>query len=465
VVNDDLASAGEWSCSNPLLNRIYTNIHWGVRGNYRSMPTDCPQRDERQGWLGDRSGEAKGETFLFQNAALYAKWIQDIADSQKETGSVPDVAPAYWPIYSDNVTWPSSLILVPGALYDQFGDTSAIELAYPAMVKWMTYMSGFITNNIMSKDRYGDWCVPPEDPKLIHSADPARKTAPAVLGTTYFYYCSRLMERYATLLGKPDDVRRFNELAERLKTAFNRELFKADVGYYDNGSQTAYVLPLIFGMVPAEQRARVFQRLTDKISRESNNHIGTGLIGGQWLMRTLSDNGRPDLAYTVASQKDYPSWGYMVEKGATTVWELWNGDTADPAMNSGNHVMLVGDLVIWFYEYLAGIKSDPAQPGFKHILMRPQPLGDLQWVKATHHSPYGRIASAWRLEQGRFLWEITIPPNSTATVFVPGQTVATVLVNGKPAERSNAVKFLGMEQGSAKFEVESGTYKFEAKQP
>ncbi len=458
VVNDDLATAGEWSCSNPLLNRIYTNIVWGVRGNYRSIPTDCPQRDERQGWLGDRSAECKGEAFLFHNAALYAKWAQDIVDAQKETGSVPDVAPPYWPIYSDNVTWPSSLILVPGALYEQFGDLKAIESAYPAMVKWMTYMSGFITNNLMPKDRYGDWCVPPENPKLIHSTDPARKTAPTVIGTTYFHLCSRLMQRYATLLGKTEEAQRYGELAERLKTAFNKEFYRADSGCYDNGSQTACVLPLMFEMVPAEQRARVFGRLVDKISRESNDHVGTGLIGGQWLMRTLSDNGRPDLAYTLASQKTYPSWGYMVEKDASTIWELWNGDTADPAMNSGNHVMLVGDMVIWYYEYLAGIQSDPVRPGFKHILMRPHLVGDLTWVKATHRSPYGLVASHWQKQNINFEWAITVPPNTTATIFVPVRADTAAMENGKPADRNPGMKFLRMESGVAVYDVQPGSY-------
>jgi alpha-L-rhamnosidase len=183
-------------------------------------------------------------------------------------------------------------------------------------------------------------------------------------------------------------------------------------------------------------------------------------VGGQYLMRVLTDNGRPDLAYTIATQQDYPGWGYMIEHGASTIWELWNGNTADPAMNSGNHVMLVGDLVIWLYEDLAGIKSDPAQPGFKHLIMQPQPVGDLQFVKATHRSPYGLIASDWKKGDGTFDWQITLPADTTATVFVPAKDPDHVSESGRPASQADGVKFLRMENGRAVFDVGSGSYHF-----
>jgi alpha-L-rhamnosidase len=459
-VHDDLESAGDWAFSNPLLDQIYKNVRWGVRGNYRSMPTDCPQRDERQGWLGDRSEESKGETYLFNTAALYRKWLQDMADGQKDNGSVPDVCPPYWPFYSDNVTWPSSSVIIPDHLYEQYADTDIVARHYPSMKKWIDYMSGFLRDDLMPRDTYGDWCVPPADPKLIHSQDPAQKTAPAILGTTYFYHCLELMARYATLLGKSDEAGHYRDLAAKLQTAFNRKFLSADGSQYDNGSQTSCVLPLAFGLVPAKDRPRVFDHLIDKISTESHDHVGTGLVGGQWLMRTLSDNGRGDLAYLLASQKTYPSWGYMIGKGATTIWELWNGDTADPAMNSGNHVMLVGDLITWMYEYLAGIKSDPEQPGFKHLLMRPQPVGDLVFVRATHRSLYGLIVSDWKMHDGRFDWTVEIPANTTATVYVPAKDLRTVTESVRPAKRASGVKFRGLEAGRAVFVIGSGRYHF-----
>lgn len=458
VVNDDVATAGEFACSQPMINRFYQNIVWGVRGNYRSISTDCPQRDERQGWLGDRSAESRGETYLFNIAALYAKWTQDMADAQRENGSISDVCPSYWPLYNDNVTWPSSAVIIPGALHDQYADAAILARLYPNLVRWIDHMGGYITNGLISRDSYGDWCVPPEDPKLIHSQDPARKTAPAILATSYFYHCLKLTEGYANQLDQPADARRFNAKAEELKSALNATFYNRERGCYDNGSQTSCVLPLAFDLVPPEERPRVFGHLVKKITEETRGHIGTGLVGGQWLNRVLTEGGRPDIVYRFATNTTYPSWGYMVEKGATTVWELWNGNTADPAMNSHNHVMLVGDLVIWLYECLAGLK--PAQPGFKHILMKPHPVGDLKFVKATHHSPYGLIRSEWKRDGARFDWQITIPPNTTATVCVPAASPDTVTEGRSPAVEARGVKSFRQESGVAVFELESGRYHF-----
>jgi alpha-L-rhamnosidase len=460
VVNDDVASAGDFACSNPTVNGIYALSRWGTRGNYRSMPTDCPQRDERQGWLGDRSSESKGESYFFDIAALYTKWLHDMADAQKENGSIPDVCPPYWPLYNDSVTWPCSAVVIPGALVDQYGDTRIVERHYPAMQKWIAHMSTFVKDGLIEKDSYGDWCVPPEDPKLIHSKDPARKTAPALLATTYFYHSLTLMARYATLLDRPADAQRYLAQAETLKAALNAKYYKADLGYYDNGTQTACVLPLAFGMVPPAERGRVFSHLVKKITEETKGHVGTGLVGGQWLNRVLTEGGRADLSYGFATHTDYPSWGYMISKGATTVWELWNGDTADPAMNSGNHVMLVGDLIIWLYEALAGVAPDPAQPGFKHIVMRPQPVGGLTFVKASHRSPYGLIRSEWTRKDGAFDWRIEVPANATATVCVPAASAEAVTEGGRPLATAKGVKLLRAEGGAVVLEVESGEYRF-----
>jgi alpha-L-rhamnosidase len=450
VVNDDLPVAGSFSCSNELINRIYTNIVWGTRGNYRSLPTDCPQRDERQGWLGDRSEECKGESYLFNIDALYTKWRQDMSDAQRTNGSIPDVAPAYWPIYSDNVTWPSSAIIIPSALERQYGDTLCVSRDYDSAKLWMNHMLTFAKDNIISKDSYGDWCVPPEEASLIHSKDPARQTDKTFLATSYFYYDLCLMEKYATSLGKTADAARWGKLAEDFKAAFNNKFLDREKGQYSNGTQTSCVLPLAFGLVPDDMKAKIFATLIANIENVTKGHIGTGLIGGQFLNRVLSDNGRPDLSYTIASQKDYPSWGYMVEQGATTIWELWNGNTAEPSMNSGNHVMLVGDLVVWFYEYLAGIA--PGSTGFKTIVMKPMPVGDLTFVKATHNSPYGLIASEWHRDGKKFDWQIEIPANTTATVYVPAKTIDGVKVKGaKPSH---------FENGRAIFELGSGKYHF-----
>lgn len=462
VVHDDVAAAGHFKCSHPLLNQIYSNIRWGVRGNYRSMPTDCPQRDERQGWLGDRSAECKGETYLFDIAALYAKWVCDMEDAQRDDGSVSDVCPSYWPLYNDNVTWPSTFIIAPHMLRTQYGDTRAIERHYGGMKKWITHMSSYMENGLIARDNYGDWCVPPEEKHLIHSKEEKRKTPGELLASAYFIYDLRLMAEYAGMLGFNDDRDAFLKQAENMTEAFNKKFWDAEKGYYGNGSETSQVLPLAFGIAPAAMHAKAFQYLADKIENVNKGHLATGLIGGQWLMRTLSDNGRPDIAYTIATRTEYPSWGYMIDKGATTIWELWNGDTADPAMNSHNHVMLVGDLNIWFHEYLAGIQPDPAQPAFKHIVMKPHPLGDLSNASATYRSLYGEIASAWKIENGHFVWDIQVPVNTTATVYVPAADAATVLEGAQPAAERPGIRFLRQEEGRALYAVSAGQYRFSA---
>lgn len=461
VVNDDLRYTGKFTCSNLLLNQIHQNAFWGIRGNYKTIPMDCPQRDERQGWLGDRSEESRGEAYLFDNAALYSKWLQDIRDVQWENGSLPNVAPGYWPSRSDNVVWPSSSIIIPNTFYEHFGDFDVISENYEMGKRWMHYMSRFITDSIITKDTFGDWCVPPEDPTLIHTNDPGRITGKAVLATTYFYHDARLMEKYAKMLGINDDAAHFAELAESLKAAFNRKYYNKASGQYDNGTQTSFILPLAFGMVPEDQQTRVFNNLVKNIVEVSNSHVGLGLVGGQYLYRVLSDNGRADLAYTIATQPDYPGYGYMIANGATTIWELWNGNTADPYMNSRNHVMLLGDFIIWLYEYLAGIKPDPAQPGFKHIIMKPYTPGDLKHVSASYHSLRGPIVSEWQKSKDSFNWHITIPPNTTATVSIPAESAARVTESGLPAKKAKGVEFVKKDDGYIIFNIGSGDYSFE----
>ncbi len=462
VVHDDMEKTAEFTSSNTLLNEIHHNVLWGIAGNYRSIPTDCPQRDERQGWLGDRSQVSRSESYMFDVAAFYSKWSADLADAQRADGSVPDVAPNYWPLYNDDLTWPSTFIYVPGMLYDEYGDKRILEQYYPAMRKWLDHIKSFVVNGLVSKDQYADWCVPPEDPKLIHSQDPARITDKTLIASSYYYELLHVIARYARILDKPTEAADLEMLASSVNNAFQLRFFKPGQDIYGNGTQTSSILPLYFQMVPQESRAAVVDSLARNIEEITHGHVGTGLVGAQWLMRTLSDNGRADLAYTIATQKTYPGWGYMVDQGATTIWELWNGNTADPAMNSGNHVMQIGDLAVWMYEYLAGIRSDPEKPGFHHILIRPYAAGDLTSVAASHKSMYGPIATAWKRDGVSFRLNVTVPPNTTATVWIPAKSAAEVSESGKPAGSAKGVKYLRSEKGSALFEVESGSYSFKS---
>ncbi len=417
VVHDDLDVIGQFETSHPLVNQIYHNIFWGIRGNYRSMPTDCPQRDERLGWLGDRAAESLGESMIFNIAPLYAKWLRDMSDSQRESGSVSVVSPNYWPIYNDDVTWPSASVIIPEALYNQYGDIGIVAEHYPSMKKWMDHMQQYVKDGIIERDTYGDWCCPPESPELIHSNDPLRKTAPGVLASTYFYGNLRLMEKYANLINKGDDAKVWAQRADEMKAAFMKRYYNPDKKCFDNGSQTSSVLPLFFGMVPEGEEQAVFDQLIDKIMVHTKGHIGTGLVGAQYLNRVLSNYGRSDVSWQLVTNTEYPSWGHMVKNGATTIWELWNGDTANPAMNSHNHVMLIGDLHVWFYERLAGIRS--AGPGYKKIVFKPEPVKGVDYVKASLETPYGKASSKWKLEGKKFSWDIEIPANTTATVVTP----------------------------------------------
>lgn len=455
VVHDAMEKTADFTSSNSLLNQLHHNIYWGVRGNYRSIPTDCPQRDERQGWMGDRSVVSLGESYLFDVAAFYSKWTQDIADSQRPTGSVPDVVPNYWPMYNDGVTWPSTFLLAPNMLYRQYGDRRIIERQYPALRQWVQYMSKFLKNDLMPKNTYGDWCVPPESPELIHSKDPARVTNPELISSAYFYHILQIMAADAKLAGKPEDAAEYTATAARVKAAFITRFFKPDINQFDNGTQTSSVLPLAFNMVPDDHRQQVLERLVRKIEVETDDHVGVGLIGAQWLMRTLTENGQGDLAYKIVTQTSYPGWGYMISKGATTVWELWNGDTAEPSMNSGNHVMQIGDLNVWLYEDLAGIRPDPATPGFQKFVVHPYPVKGLDSVSASHESLYGKIVSKWEKHGDSFELEVTVPPNTHATIYVPAK-------NPESVKEAGGAKSTGTEAGAAIFAVGSGVYRFSA---
>jgi alpha-L-rhamnosidase len=459
LVHDAVPAAGEFATSNPLLNQIYHNIYWTTRDNYRSMPTDLP-RDERQGWMGDRQEVSKGETYLFNIAPLYAQWLTDMRDAQRADGSVSDVSPAYWPLYQDGTVWASTYIIVPHMLYDQYDDLGILQQHYASMKKWTDYMATFLKNDLMPRNTYADWCVPPKSLTEIHSSDPNTDTSGALLSTAVFYHDLRLMARSARLLGKTEEAGQFEALAARLKVAFNQRFYHSELGYYDNGTQTSCVLPLAFGLVPDEYKTKVFDHLVQKITVECDHHIGTGLVGGHYLMRVLSDNGRMDLAYQIATQATYPSWGYMISKGATTMWELWNGDTAAPEMNSANIVMLIGDLNLWLHEYLGGIRSDPAAPGFKKIIIKPEVVAGLDWVKVGYDSIHGRINSEWRQSAGRFDLHVTIPANTTATVYLPAKNLKSITENGRDLTKITGVKSVKMEADRAVLEIGSGDYHF-----
>ena len=463
TVSDDIQQLGHFECSDTVLNKIMHNAWWGIYGNYKGMPVDCPQRNERQPWLGDRTMGSLGESFLFNNERLYTKWMRDICESQREDGVFSDVAPAYWNYYNDDVTWPAALPFSCDMLYRQFGNREAIDKSYPYIKRWLQHLlDEYLKDGIITKDQYGDWCVPPEKLELIHSQDPARKTDGALISTAYVIRVMQLLEQWGCEASKWKPIR------EQMTKAFNKKFLTIKRGtsprpghvlypdsvYYGNNTVTANLLPLAIGIVPEDCKDDVVKQVVQNICIKNKHHVSCGVIGISWLMRGLSDiachtstfrlkNGFADVAYRLATTKTYPSWGYMTENGATTIWELWNGDKASPKMNSGNHVMLLGDLLTWAYQYLGGIRQTATVPcgsltdgqsvalqspaGYKHIVLRPAfEIQDCEWANVSYDSPYGTIKSHWRKTLQHLEWDVTIPCNTTADICLPNGETKTV---------------------------------------
>ena len=439
-VSDEMVSTGHFECSDTILNKVMRNAWWGILDNYKGMPVDCPQRDERQPWLGDRTVGSLGESFLFNNERLYTKWMRDICEAQRSDGCIPDVAPTFWNYFSDNVTWPAALPFSCDMLYRQYGNRQPIDDSYPYIKKWLLHLiDEYGKNGIIEKDRYGDWCPPPEKLELIHSQDPNRITDGSLMSTAYVIHTMQLLEQWGC---EPD---LWKPMREQMTEAFNKRFLTVKRGtsprpghvlypdsiYYGNNTATANLLPLAFGIVPDDCREDVVKQVVENICIKNKGHVSCGVIGISWLLRALSDNGFADVAYLLATQKSYPSWGYMAEQGATTIWELWNGDKASPKMNSGNHVMLLGDLLTWCYQYLGGIRTVDhgfaTVPAYKHFTLKPAfDIEDCEWANVSYDTPYGTIESKWRKTLQHLDWHVVVPCNTTADVYLPDGTIKTI---------------------------------------
>ncbi len=413
LMTDDLLSSAAISIDegDGMINRILANARRGILSNYKGMPMDCPQRDERMPWLGDRTMGCFGESYLANNHTLYSKWLQDICDAQRADGNISDVCPAYWRLYNGNITWPAALPFGLEMLRLQYGDERPWQKMADNVRRFLAFAkkkSG--KDGLITYDRYGDWCVPPATLDEVVTKDSTRMTDGALLSSCYYYYICKQVG--------------MDEEAAITRDAINRTFLKD--GCYANGTVTANLLPLAMDIVPSDQRDSVMANFVRRVKGQSGEpHIDCGVIGISWIMRYLSRVGLGNVAYQIASTKTYPGWGYMVENGATTIWELWNGNTANPSMNSGNHVMMLGDLIPWTYECVAGIAPDPAKPGFKHIVMRPDfSIKDVRGARATYPSLYGDISSHWWREDQKVFWQVTIPANTTATLYLPdGKTI------------------------------------------
>lgn len=460
VVHTDVKPVGEFHCSNSLLNQTHTNILWSQVGNLHSIPTDCPQRDERQGWTGDAHLSVEEAMHNFDMAAFYAKWLQDVQDAQSEDGSIPDVVPHHGR-YPEVGTpaWQVAYPLVLWYMYEYYDDVRILEHHYDSLKQWITYMDSIAKDYIIETGR-GDWC-PPQRTEPIDGSVP-------ITSTGHYHQAADIMAKIAGLLGKSDDAVQYAALADDIKAAFNDRFLDKTTNNYGAGSQTSNAYPLYLGLVPEENQASVVSNLVHNIMEQHAGHLWTGILGTKAVVSVLPAMGLSDVLYNAATQVTYPSYGHMLARGATTVWERWGAFRYfDPAgMNSLNHIMF-GTIDEFFYKNLAGIQL--ASPAYGQITIKPHVVGDLTHARAAVDTIRGRVASSWQRVGNTFTLEVTLPANSRGKVSVPklGLTDVTVEEGDKVVWQTGA--FVSGVNGISNaedngdyvtFAVASGSYTF-----
>jgi len=450
VIGSDTPRTGEFACSDPLINQLQSNIQWGQRGNYISVPTDCPQRDERLGWMGDAEVFIHTATYNADVAAFFTKWLVDVDDGQSANGSFGDVNPNT--MGANGVpAWGDAGVICPWTIYEVYGDRRILEQHLPAMKKWVDYLHRHSDGLIRDRDRgndYGDW--------LSIGAD----TPKDLIGTAFFAYSTHLLAKSYRALGQTAEAAQYDQLFTDIKAAFNKRYVSAD-GRVQGNTQCAYLMALKFELLPDDLRPKAAQYLVEDI-QSKGGHLSTGFIGVSYLLPVLTEAGKADTAYELLQQDTFPSWLFSVKQGATTIWERWDGWTPekgfqDPGMNSFNHYSL-GSCGEYLFGGIGGIR--PASPGYKTILIQPVIRDGLTWAKTSYDSIHGKIATAWNHEGSWLTLAVTVPVNTTATVCVPAQNLTSITESGKPAAQADGVKFLRQENGCFDFEVGSGTYQF-----
>lgn len=482
VLHSDMAQTGHFTCSDSSINQLQNNILWGQKGNFVDVPTDCPQRDERLGWTGDIQVFVQTAAFNMDVAGFMTKWMQDVADAQSKEGMIPPVVPSTgFRLPDGGPAWADAAIICPWTIYLCYGDKRILEQSYGLMEKFIDWLVETSPGYIRCAPEYegwpgfGDWLS-------INAATPRD-----LIGTAFLAYDAHLMAKIAGVLGngvlgKKKAAEKYGQLFADVKQAFadrylkgsklpanpaspserrrmmdgadaisrgnlkavdygpiSSEVFNTDLF---TPTQTSYVLALHFDLLPEKLRPLAVAELVADIERR-DMHLSTGFVGAPYLPHVLSNNGRLDIAYKLLLQKTWPAWLYSVTQGATTIWERWDGWTKengfqDPGMNSFNHYAY-GSIGAWLYNTVAGIEIDPAQPGYKHALLRPQPGGDLTGAKGTLRTVYGELTSEWQIADGRFEWKVHLPPNTTATAEVPlkgDEGEPKISLNGKAVKQA-----------------------------
>lgn len=465
VLYSDMEQTGSFTSSNEKINQLQHNIEWGLRGNFLDVPTDCPQRDERMGWTGDAQAFFRTSTFLRGVNNFFTKWMKDVAADQTKTGSVPHVIPN---ILGENgwgaggsAGWADASAIIPWEMYQVYGDKRILENQYASMKAWVDYMQKQSTNNLWNKgDHFGDWL-------FYTMADDndgkAAITNKYLIAQCFYAHSTQLLINAAKELGKTDDVATYSTLLQKIKEAFLKE-YTTPNGATMSNTQTSYVLALQFDLLPEALRQQAADRLVANI-RQYGNHLTTGFLGTPYLCHVLSRYGSTDVAYSLLLQETYPSWLYPVTKGATTIWERWdgirtNGDFQAITMNSFNHYAYgaIGD---WMYRVMVGLDTEDGEGiGYKKIRIQPHIGGKFTHAAASYETAYGKLSSGWKLQDGKLMMHVEIPANTTATVYIPVQATNEVMENGQPLTAVKNIEVVGKEKEYMIVKVGSGKYEF-----
>jgi alpha-L-rhamnosidase len=456
VVHSSSRPVGEFETSNPLFNRIYKLVRWAQRSNMMSLMTDCPHR-EKLGWLEETHLNGPALRYNFDMAPLLQKSMSDMADSQLRNGFVPNIAPEYFMAqpniyqpFRNSPEWGGAFVMVAWQQYQFNGDVALLRRYYEDMKRYVAFLDSSAEGHIVTTG-LGDWYdlgpKPPWGSQL---------TPPALTATAFYQHYNWILARTAELLGKPGEAKEFDARAEQIRAAFNQKFFNPAIGQYATGSQCANSLAVVMNLVEPTNRTAVLDAIVSDV-RGRGNALTAGDVGYRYLLRALAENGRSDVIFDMNNQSDKPGYGYQLKMGATSLTEKW--DAGVGSFGSQDHFML-GQINEWFFHDLAGIASDPTHPGFKNIIIHPQPVGDITWVKCAYDSIHGPIALEWHKTNVHFSMKLTIPANTTATVYVPAMSLDTVTESGRAVTNAAGVKFLRQENSWTVLETGSGTYQF-----
>lgn len=407
----DLKQTGTFSCSDPLINRLQKNIEWSMKSNFFDIPTDCPQRSERLGWTGDAQVFAATASFLMDIRRFYSKWLKDLSADQGSNGAVPTFLPTSAPAVEETrgvAGWGDAATIIPWVVYQTFGDTTVLTNQYQSMKRWVDYISSVSPDGLWKEGGYGDWYAMGE------------QTSIAFIDQCFYAHSADLLAQTATVLGYSADALKYRKLHVQIKASFMDAYGKLDT--QASSTQTAYLLALVFDLLPEAQRPGVAAQLAEKI-RSNGNKLATGFLGTPYLLPILSRFGYTDLAYTLLMQKECPSWLYPLTQGATTIWERWDSVRPDGSLQqvSFNHYSY-GAVGQWLYQHVIGIS--PAAPGYRKIIIKPEIGGGLRWAKGSYTCDYGKISSSWRLSGRKVILEVEVPKGTSAEIYVPGEQLS-----------------------------------------